>query len=57
MTPLHYAVEEGHLGVVEYLVNQKAVVNAKIIDNELIYLIILFFIGLLQKVILVMLNI
>jgi len=26
-TPLHYAAENGHLGVVEYLVNQKAELN------------------------------
>ena len=29
MTPLHYAAEHGHLSVVEYLVNQKANINAK----------------------------
>jgi len=28
-TPLHYAAENGHLSVVEYLVNQKADINAK----------------------------
>ena len=28
MTPLHYAAENGHLSVVEYLVNQKADINA-----------------------------
>ena len=29
MTPLHLAAENGHLSVVEYLVNQKADINAK----------------------------
>jgi len=29
MTPLHLAAEKGHLSVVEYLVNQKADINAK----------------------------
>jgi len=29
MTPLHYAAQNGHLSVVEYLVNQKADINAK----------------------------
>ena len=28
-TPLHYAADKGHLSVVEYLVNQKADINAK----------------------------
>ena len=28
-TPLHFAAENGHLSVVEYLVNQKADMNAK----------------------------
>jgi len=28
-TPLHYASKKGHLGVVEYLVNHKADINAK----------------------------
>ena len=28
-TPLHYAAEYGHLSIVEYLVNQKADINAK----------------------------
>ena len=27
-TPLHYAAQNGHLSVVEYLVNQKADINA-----------------------------
>ena len=31
-TPLHYAAENGHLSVVEYLVNHKADVNLK--DND-----------------------
>jgi len=29
MTPLHYAARYGHLSVVEYLVNQKADINAQ----------------------------
>ena len=29
MTPLHFAAQNGHLSVVEYLVNQKADLNAK----------------------------
>ena len=29
MTPLHYASQEGYLSVVEYIVNQKADINAK----------------------------
>ena len=32
MTPLHYASQYGHLSVVEYLVNQKADINA--LSNE-----------------------
>jgi len=28
-TPLHYAARHGHLSVVEYLVNQKADINAR----------------------------
>jgi len=28
-TPLHVAAQNGHLSVVEYLVNQKADINAK----------------------------
>jgi len=34
MTPLHYAAQRGHLSVVEYLVNQKADINAKDIQGE-----------------------
>jgi len=30
-TPLHYAVSNGHHSVIEYLINQKADINAK--DN------------------------
>jgi len=29
MTPLHYAAQEGHLSVVEYLVHQKADLKAE----------------------------
>jgi len=29
MTPLHYAAQNGHLSVVEYLVNQKADINSQ----------------------------
>jgi len=43
-TPLHLAAKEGHLHVVEYLVNQKANINAKTKDVEFWYLIILLFI-------------
>jgi len=32
-TPLHYAANNGHLRVVEYLVNQNADINAK--DNDM----------------------
>jgi len=39
MTPLHLAAEYGHFSVVEYLVNQKADINAKDKYVELIYLI------------------
>ena len=56
-TALHYAAREGHLSVVEYLVNQKADINAKNTDVEFLYLIGLLFIGLLIKIILVFLNI
>ena len=39
MTPLHFAAEKGHLSVVEYLVNQKADINAKDNSVEFLYLI------------------
>ena len=29
MTPLHSAIKNGHLSIVEFLVNQKAEINAK----------------------------
>jgi len=32
-TPLHYAAQNGHFGVVEYLGNQKADINAKDKDD------------------------
>jgi len=57
MTPLHYAAQYGHLSVVEYLVNQKADINAKNTSVEFLYLIGLLFIMLLNMVILVLLNI
>jgi len=34
MTPLHYAAQYGYLSVVEYLVNQKAELNAKDVFNK-----------------------
>ena len=34
MTPLHRAAYKGHLSVVEYLVNQKADINAKDKDGK-----------------------
>jgi len=46
-TPLHWAAEKGHLSVVEYLVNQKADINATNMDVEFLYLIRLLFIELL----------
>jgi len=57
MTPLHRAAYNGHLSVVEYLVNQKADINAN--DNSVEFLDLngLLFIMLLKKVILVLLNI
>jgi len=39
MTPLHLAAENGHLSVVEYLVNQKADINATSTSVEFLYLI------------------
>jgi len=56
MTPLHRAAQQGHLSVVEYLVNQKADINAKGERVEFLYLIGLLFIMLLKMVILVLLN-
>jgi len=56
-TPLHRAVYNGHLSVVEYLINQKADINAKNTSVEFLYLIGLLFIMLLIMVILVLLNI
>ena len=44
MTPLHYAAYNGHLSVVEYLVNQKADINAKTGVFKFVCLIILLFI-------------
>jgi len=39
VTPLHWAAQYGHLSVVEYLVNQKADINAKNNGVEFLYLI------------------
>jgi len=36
-TPLHWAAYNGHLSVVEYLVNQKADINAKNNGVEFLY--------------------
>jgi len=33
-SPLHYAANKGHLSIVEYLVNQKADINAKTKNAE-----------------------
>jgi len=55
--PLHYAAQNGHLSVVEYLVNQKADINSKNTIVEFLYLIGLLSILLLIVVILVLLNI
>ena len=57
MTPLHNAARDGHLSVVEYLVNQKTDINTKDNRVEFLDLIRLLFILLLKKVILVLLNI
>ena len=38
-TPLHLAALNGHLSVVEYLVNQKSDINAK--DNSLEFFILI----------------
>jgi len=43
-TPLHLAAREGHLSVVEYLINQKADINAKTTSVEFLYLVGLLFI-------------
>jgi len=53
-SPLHYASDNGHLSVVEYLVSQKADVNAKSFSIEILDLIGLLFILLLKMVILVL---
>jgi len=57
MTPLHYAARDGHLSVVEHLINQKADINAKNSDVVLLYFLGLLFIIMLIMVILVLLNI
>jgi len=38
-TPLHLASQNGHLNIVEYLVNRNADVNAKTKDFEFLFLI------------------
>jgi len=57
LTLLHLAAENGHLSVVEYLVNQKADINAYTKDVERLYLWRLLFILQRDMVILVLLNI
>jgi len=57
MTPLHYAAINGHLSVVEYLVNQKADINARDNSIDFFNMIKLLFILLLKMFILVLLNI
>jgi len=56
-TPLYRAAQNGHLNVVEYLVNQKADINVDFYCVNFLYLIGLLFIMLLKMVILVLLNI
>jgi len=48
-TPLHFAAQGGHLSVVEYLVDQKADINARDHHTETVFLILLLFIMLLEK--------
>jgi len=56
-TPIHYAAANGHLSVVEYLVNQKTDINAKFSSAVFLYSMRLLFIMLLLMAILVLLNI
>jgi len=56
-SPLHYASQKGHISIVEYLVNQKADINAKDYSIEFSYLMRLLFIMLQLMVILMLLNI
>jgi len=44
VTPLHFAAQYGHLSVVEYLVNQKAVIKSESDYVEFFYLLRLLFI-------------
>jgi len=56
-TPLHLASKNGHLSVVEYLINQQGGIIALDKNVEFLYSIILLFIMLLKMVILVLLSI
>jgi len=57
VNPLHLSAANGHLSVVEYLVNQKADINEKSQNNEFLNIIGLLFIWQLKMVILLLLNI
>jgi len=54
---IHNSSRFGHLNIVEYLVIQKADINSKNHNDELIHFIILLFIVLLRKAIFVLLNV
>jgi len=56
-TPLHYAAQNGHLSLVEYLIYQNAYINAKSTRVEFLLFMRHLFIMLLKKIILVLLNI
>jgi len=57
MSFLHLAANMGHLEFVEYLVMQKADMNAVSENTDFFYLLGLLFIMLLEMVILMLLNI